>query len=393
MTTAAPDGSPAGNETAYRILLAISLCHMLNDVMQSLIAATYPMLKAEFQLDYWHVGLMTAAFQATAAVLQPVVGLLNDRRPMPASLPMAMASTGTGLALLAWTSSYAGLLAGAALVGIGSSVFHPESSRVARAASGGRFGLAQSVFQVGGNFGSSLGPLLAAFIVLPLGRPSIAWFMALALLAMAILTGVARWSAHVARRPRAAPRVHGLPRRKVARAITILLLLVFSKYVYLAAMTSYYTFFLIERFGVSTDSAQILLFVFLGAVALGTVIGGPVGDRIGRRTVIWISILGTLPFTLLLPHAGLVATAMLSVVIGVVLASAFSSIVVFAQELLPNRIGAVAGMFFGFAFGIGGVSAAALGVLADDWGIETVFRYCAFLPAMGVLAIFLPRRL
>ncbi|OCX64719.1 Fosmidomycin resistance protein [Thioclava sp. SK-1] len=382
-------------KTAYVILAAISGCHFLNDLMQSLLAAIYPMLKAEFALSFWQIGLLTFFFQLTASLLQPVVGIVTDRHPFAWSLPIGMFATLCGLGLLASAPSYGMLLCGAGLIGIGSSVFHPEASRVTRAASGGRFGTAQSVFQVGGNFGTAAGPLLAAFIVVPFGRGSVAWFALAALIGMVILVNVSRW--HIRERLAAAKRKattnpKRLPRNRVITAVTVLLLLIFSKHVYMASMTSYYTFFLIDRFGLSTPQAQKMLFFFLAAVAVGTVIGGPVGDRIGRRTVIWVSILGVLPFTLILPYANLFWTGTLSVIIGITLASAFPAIVVFGQELMPGRVGMVAGLFFGVAFGVAGIAAAALGVVADATSIETVFSICAFLPILGLLTIFLPRR-
>lgn len=386
--------SHRADTTTYAILLSISLCHMLNDVMQSLLAAIYPMLKDEFTLDFWQIGLLTFCFQVTASLLQPVVGIVTDRKSLPYSLPVGMGSTMFGLVLLSSAQSYPMLILGAAMIGVGSAVFHPEASRVARSASGGKFGLAQSVFQVGGNFGSAAGPLLAAFVVVPFGRGSVGWFALMALTGMLILTLISRWhvQAQAAARKRPAKPAPQLERRKVVLALTILVTLIFSKHVYMASMGSYYTFFLIDRFGLSTEESQQMLFLFLAAAAFGTVIGGPVGDRIGRRTVIWVSILGVLPFTLLLPYASLFWTGVLSVIIGVILASAFPAIVVFGQELLPGRVGMVAGLFFGLAFGIGGIGAAALGVLADIKGISFVFGLCAFLPALGVLTVLLPSR-
>ncbi|GHF38306.1 MFS transporter [Seohaeicola zhoushanensis] len=386
--------SHRADTTTYAILLSISLCHMLNDVMQSLLAAIYPMLKDEFTLDFWQIGLLTFCFQVTASLLQPVVGIVTDRKSLPYSLPVGMGSTMFGLVLLSSAQSYPMLILGAAMIGVGSAVFHPEASRVARSASGGKFGLAQSVFQVGGNFGSAAGPLLAAFVVVPFGRGSVGWFALMALTGMLILTLISRWhvQAQAAARKRPAKPAPQLERRKVVLALTILVTLIFSKHVYMASMGSYYTFFLIDRFGLSTEESQQMLFLFLAAAAFGTVIGGPVGDRIGRRTVIWVSILGVLPFTLLLPYASLFWTGVLSVIIGVILASAFPAIVVFGQELLPGRVGMVAGLFFGLAFGIGGIGAAALGVLADIEGISFVFGLCAFLPALGVLTVLLPSR-
>ncbi len=387
--------TPAVEKTAYLVILGVSLCHLLNDVMQSLLAAIYPLLRDEFRLDFWQIGLMTLAFQVTASLLQPLIGLYTDKRPIPQSLPVGMGSTMCGLFLLATATSYPMLLVGACLIGIGSAIFHPEASRVARLASGGKFGTAQSLFQVGGNFGTAIGPLLAAFIVVPLGRPSIAWFSLAALLGMAILWQVGNWYGRYqkANAGRPAPsRVLPMPKNRIVMAIVVLAILVFSKNAYTASISSYYTFFLIEKFQLSTQQSQLMLFLFLGAMALGTVLGGPVGDRIGALSVIWVSILGVLPFTLLLPHVDLFWTGVLSFTIGVILASAFPAIVVFAQELVPGRVGMIAGIFFGFAFGMGGISAAVLGVLADARGIEYVYWLCSFLPILGLLTIFLPRR-
>jgi MFS transporter, FSR family, fosmidomycin resistance protein len=382
----------AGGETAVGILAAISFCHMLNDMMQSLLPAMYPMLKSAYQLSFAKIGLLTFTFQFTASLLQPLIGAYADRRPRPYSLAIGMGFTLMGLLLLAYAASYTGLLCGAALIGTGSSVFHPESSRVARMASGGRHGLAQSVFQVGGSFGSAAGPLLAAFIVLPHGQTSVAWFSGVALLGMFVLFNVGHWyKTHgIARLKRAASEHTASPRRHVALAITVLLALIFSKYFYLASLTSYYTFYLIEHFHVSVRNAQLLLFVFLAAATLGSLAGGPLGDRLGAKYIIWASILGVLPFTLLLPHANLFWTAVLTVPIGLILASAFPAIVVYAQDLLPGRTGTVAGLFFGFAFGMGSVGAAVLGALADHIGIRLVYQLCAFLPLIGLLAGFLP---
>lgn len=386
--------SSAANGT-YLVILAVSLCHLLNDVMQSLLSAIYPLLRDEFALDFWQIGLMTLAFQVTASLLQPLIGLYTDRYPIPQSLPFGMGSTMAGLGVLAYGDSYAMLITGAMLIGVGSAVFHPEASRVARLASGGRFGTAQSLFQVGGNFGQAIGPLLAAFIVVPFGRPSVAWFALAALIGMIILWQVGAWYGRMRKAGRGpsttAPGLR-LSRRRIAVAIAILAFLVLSKNAYTALFTSYYTFFLIERFELTTQQSQVMLFVFLGAAALGVVIGGPIGDRFGTLTVIWISILGVLPFTLLLPHVDLLWTGILSVVIGLILASSFPAIVVFAQELVPGRVGMIAGIFFGLAFGLGGISAAVLGVVADARGIEWIFVACSLLPALGILAIFLPRR-
>ena len=381
--------------TVVAVLAAISVCHMLNDVIQSLIMAIYPMLKENLTLDFGQIGLITFTFQFTASVLQPGVGYVTDRYPTPYSLVLGMGSSLIGLILIAFASSYASVLAAAALIGMGSSVFHPESSRVARLASGGRHGMAQSVFQVGGNFGTALGPLLAAFIVLPYGQHTIVWFSLVALLAMALLAGVGSWYGKTLKVNRAAPgkerkAIAEMTHGKVGRTIAILMALTFSKHFYLVSITSFYIFYLIHTFGLSVQSAQLYLFVFLAAVAGGTVIGGPIGDRIGARRVIWWSILGVLPFTLALPYADLFWTAVLSVIIGVTLASAFPQIIVYAQGLLPGRVGMVAGLFFGLAFGIAGIGAAFLGWLADETSIAFVYHICAFLPAIGLLAAFLP---
>jgi len=379
--------------TAVGVLLAVSLCHMLNDIMQSLLSAIYPMLKSDFGLTFGQIGFLTLTFQVTASLLQPAVGIYTDRRPMPYSLPVGMFSTMIGLVLLATAHTYPMLLLGAACVGIGSAIFHPESSRVARYASGGRYGLAQSLFQVGGNIGHAVGPLLAAFIVVPNGQASVAWFTAGAMLGMFILWRVGRWyaayRAEAANRPPPSTVIH-LPRRRVMVALIVLALLTLTKNAYTASISSYYTFYVIERFGVSVQASQILLFVFLAASALGTIIGGPIGDRIGARAVIWFSILGVLPFTLAMPYVGYEATIVLSVIIGLILSSAFPAIVVFAQELVPGRVGMIAGIFFGFAFGFGGLAAAVLGLLADTHGIEYVYWLCSFLPLLGLLTVFLP---
>jgi FSR family fosmidomycin resistance protein-like MFS transporter len=389
--------APNASGTAFTILVSLSLCHFLNDMNQSLVPAMYPILKDAYRLDFAQIGMITLAFQLTASLLQPVVGLVTDKRPQPFSLPVAMGCSLLGLLLLSVAGSYPVILMAAALVGIGSSVFHPESSRVARLASGGRYGFAQSLFQMGGATGSSVGPLLAAFIVVPHGQSSIAWFSLAALLAIVLLSNVSLWYARnpatqARRGRRTAPvvNVSALPRGKVIAAFSILLVLLFSKNVYTASLSSYYTFYLIEKFHLTVQNAQMLLFLFLGSVALGTFAGGPIGDRIGRKPVIWVSILGTFPFALMLPYAGLMWTAILTVLIGLILASAFSAIVVYAQELLPGRVGLVAGMVFGFSFGLGGLGAAALGRIADVTGIETVYRVCSFLPLIGLLTAFLP---
>ena len=362
-------------------------------MMQSLLPAIYPILKSSFRLDFGQVGLITLTYQLTASLLQPLVGLYTDRRPQPYSLPVGMGFTLTGLFLLAIAPRFGILLCAAALMGMGSSVFHPESSRVARMASGGQLGLAQSVFQVGGNLGSSLGPLLAAFIVLPRGQSSVAWFSLAALLGIFVLINVGRWyKTHELTKSRSKhSREHAvLPRRKIVISLAVLVALIFSKYFYLASLTSYYTFYLMSKFHVTVQSAQIHLFLFLGAVAAGTIIGGPVGDRLGRKVVIWCSILGVLPFTLALPYANLFWTSVLSVVIGLILASAFSAILVYAQELLPGKVGMISGLFFGFAFGMAGIGAAVLGELADFTDIHFVYRVCSFLPVIGLLTAFLP---
>ncbi|MFL4993782.1 MFS transporter [Microvirga tunisiensis] len=385
----------SAERVAVPILAAISVSHMLNDLIQSLLPAIYPILKSNFHLDFGQIGLLTLTFQLTASLLQPLVGSFTDRRPQPFSLVAGMGFTLIGLLTLSRADSYPILLVAAALVGMGSSVFHPESSRVARLASGGRHGLAQSVFQVGGNAGTALGPLLAAFIVVPFGQPSIAWFSVVALLAMLILFAIGRWYqaklADLRARPRAAETGSLVSKRRIVISLAILILLVFSKDFYVASLTNYFTFYLISKFQVSVQEAQIYLFVFLGSLAVGTILGGAVGDKIGRRYVIWGSILGVLPFTLAMPYANLFWTAVLSVTIGLVLASAFSSILVYATELVPGRVGTIAGLFFGLSFGMAGLGAALLGQLADMTSIETVYKVCSFLPAIGLLAYFLPK--
>jgi FSR family fosmidomycin resistance protein-like MFS transporter len=378
----------------FAVLVAISASHLLNDMMQSLLPAIYPMLRSRFALSFWQIGLITLTNQLTASLLQPFVGLYTDRRPQPYSLAAGMTVTLSGLLLLSTADRYPLLLMAAGLIGVGSSVFHPESSRIARVASGGRHGFAQSLFQTGGNAGSSVGPLLAAFIVVPHGQGSVAWFGIAALVGIVMLWQVGAWYARVGViRPGGSMRVaahHALPSREVRRGIVVLLVLVFSKYIYLASLTNYFTFFLIHRFHASVQSAQLHLFGFLGAVAAGTFAGGPVGDRFGRKYVIWGSILGVLPFTLVLPYANLFWTTVLSVVIGLILASAFSAILVYAQELLPGRVGLVSGLFFGFAFGVGGLGAAALGKIADVTSLDFVYHVCAWLPAIGLLTAWLP---
>lgn len=393
-TLSRPSAGPSTGSTAFSILAAISACHLLNDMIQSLLPAVYPILKDEFGLSFAQLGLLTFVYQLTASLLQPLVGLFTDRKPMPYSLVFGMGSTLLGLLTLAWAPGFPTLLAGGMLLGFGSSVFHPEASRIARQASGGAHGLAQSLFQVGGNLGSALGPLLAAFIILPHGQGSLSWFAFAALAGMVVMVRLGSWQRQNAKPRKAGGRAatqHAhLSSRQVGRAVAILIALIVSKYVYLASITSYYIFYLIDRFGLSTSNAQLCLFVFLAAVAAGTVIGGPVGDRIGRKTVIWVSILGILPFTLALPYVGLTATVGLSAVIGLALASAFPAIVVYAQELLPGRVGMVSGLFFGLAFGVAGIGAAGLGVVADWKGIGFVYTACSFLPLLGLLTVFLP---
>jgi len=393
---AAPRVARGADTAAFTILGALSFCHLLNDMIASLVPAIYPVFRDVFRLDYAQIGLITLTYQCTASIFQPVVGLYTDHRPRPYSLSAGMGFTLVGLVLLARATSFGALLVAAGLVGLGSAVFHPESSRVARMASGGQHGLAQSLFQVGGNAGSAIGPLLAAFIVVPLGQGSIAWFTLAALLAIVVLARIGSWyklrraNAAGTSRARAAEAGIPLPSRKIALSLAVLLALIFSKFFYTAGLTNYYTFYLIDRFGLSVQSAQIHLFVFLAAVAVGTVVGGPVGDRMGRKFVMWFSILGALPFTLALPYANLFWTGILTVFIGVITASAFAAILVYAQELIPGRIGMISGLFFGLAFGIAGIGAAALGHLADLTSIAYVYRICSFLPLIGLLTAFLP---
>jgi MFS transporter, FSR family, fosmidomycin resistance protein len=378
----------------YRVLGAISTSHMVNDMMQSLILAMYPILKGDFDLTFGQIGLITLTYQLTASLLQPLIGLYTDRHPQPYSTPFGMASTLCGLMLLAFAPTYGVLLLAAAFVGLGSAIFHPESSRIARLASGGQHGLAQSVFQVGGNTGSALGPLLAAAVIVPFGQRSVAWFGIATVVAIVLLYHVSRWYAthHVAGARRARPATAAPYSRNVTLfAIGTLLVLIFSKYFYVAGLSSFYTFYLIDKFGLSVQSAQIHLFVFLLASAIGTLVGGPVGDRIGRKPVIWVSILGVAPFALLLPYANLFWTTTLTIVIGLMLSSAFSAILVYAQELIPGKVGMVSGLFFGFAFGMGGLGAAVLGALADHTSIEFVYKTIAYLPLLGIVAALLPR--
>ena len=381
------------HDTSFAVLLAIGLCHLLNDMMQALLPAIYPTLKVQFHLNFAQIGLVTLAFQVTASLLQPLVGYFADLRPMPYSLALGMVATLIGLLVLSVAPNYPVLLVAAMMVGLGSAVFHPEASRVARMASGGRYGLAQSVFQVGGNTGQAISPLTAAVLVATYGQRSIVWYAGLALFGILVLFQIGTWYKH-----------HGLQRIKshhhvkhpelsrgtVMKSLAVLLALIFSKFVYMSSIGSYYTFYLIHNFGLSVQSAQVHLFFFLAAVAVGTLLGGPLGDRIGRKYVIWFSVLGALPFTLMLPYANLFWTGILTVCIGLVLASAFPAIVVYAQELLPGRVGTIAGLFFGLSFGLGGIGAAVLGWVADATSITFVYKICAFLPAIGLLAGLLP---
>ncbi|WP_185985725.1 MFS transporter [Aureimonas mangrovi] len=389
-------GQTAPEKTTLMVLLALSLCHLLNDTIQSLLPALYPVLQENYALTFTQIGILHFTFQVTASLLQPAVGFVTDRKPRFRLLTLGMFFSLVGLMILAGAHAYWVLLLAAACVGLGSSIFHPDASRVARVASGGRYGFAQSLFQVGGNAGTALGPLLAAYIVLPLGQPSVAWFGALALLGMIVLWHVGSWAKarhleQAARKATASVAALPLPRGRVLYAIAILAILTFSKQVYTVSLSSFYTFYLIETFDVSIRQSQILLFLFLGAAAVGTLAGGPLTDKIGRKAVIWFSIVGALPFTLALPYVDLFWTAALSVVIGFVISSAFSAIVVFAQELVPGRVGLIAGIFFGFAFGMGGIAAAVLGAIADAHGIRTVFVICAFLPFLGLLTVLLPK--
>lgn len=395
MSTVAQSAAfPAQQKTTFAIILAVSVCHLINDVMQSLLTAIYPILKENYGLDFVQIGLLTFTFQVTASLLQPAIGMFTDKRPMPYSLPVGMGASLVGLIVLGFAETYPLLLLGSALVGIGSAIFHPESSRVARLASGGRHGLAQALFQVGGNAGSAIGPLLAAFIVLPRGQSSLSWFALGSLVGIFILWRVGRWYAdHRRANAGKAPASTAMPfdRNTTLMALGVLTVLTLTKNAYMASLSSYYTFYLIHKFSVAVQDSQLLLFVYLGASALGVFIGGPLSDRFGVKFVIWFSILGVLPFTLALPYADLTWTVILTIVIGLIFSSAFSAIVVFAQELMPGRIGMIAGIFFGFAFGAGGIAAAALGALADVHGIEFVFWLCSFLPLAGLLTVFLPR--
>jgi FSR family fosmidomycin resistance protein-like MFS transporter len=390
------EGRHPAENTVFAVLIAISFSHLLNDTIQSVIPAIYPILKTSFHLNFTQIGLITLTFQLTASLLQPFVGLYTDHRPKPYSLAIGMGFTLVGLLLLSKANNFAMILCSAALVGMGSSIFHPEASRLARMASGGRHGFAQSFFQVGGNAGSSLGPLLAALIIVPGGQPSVAWFSLAAILAIGVLWKVGVWYRHNMYRIKRRSHARGkgghpiLSKGRILLALSVLITLIFSKFFYLASMTNYYTFYLIGRFHVSVQTAQIYLFLFLAAVAAGTIIGGPFGDRFGRKYVIWISILGVAPFTLLLPYTDLFWTAVLTLIIGVILASAFSAILVYAQELVPGKVGMIAGLFFGFAFGMAGIGSALLGRLADHTSVQYVFHVCSFLPLLGLLTGFLP---
>lgn len=386
----------AASATAMSVLVALSLSHMLNDTIQALIPAMYPVFKDNYQLTFTEIGLITLTFQLSSSLLQPLVGLYTDRNPKPYSLAVGMGITLIGLLFMSRAASFHAILVAAALIGTGSSIFHPEASRLAHMAAGKRHGFAQSLFQVGGNFGSSLGPLLAAWIIVPRGQHAVAWFSIVAFAGIALLSAVGRWYANRLQAGRAksgakhATRKFHLSRSRTALAIGILVMLIVSKYFYLISLTNYYTFYLIDKFDVSVQASQVYLFIFLFAIAAGTIAGGPLGDHFGRKAVIWISILGVAPFSLALPHMGLVGTVVLSVFAGLILASAFSAILVFAQELVPGRVGLIAGLFFGFAFGVSGVASAALGKLADLTSIDYVFQVCAWLPLIGLLAAFLP---
>jgi MFS transporter, FSR family, fosmidomycin resistance protein len=380
------------NTAVYAILFAAAGCHLINDTLQAVMLSVYPMLKQNYALSFSQVGLLTMVYQVTASILQPLIGHFTDKKPLPYILPFGPAFTALGLILLATAHSYPALLIAAACIGIGSSIFHPDASRVSRLASGGQYGMAQSLFQVGGNIGTSIGPLLAAGIVLQRGQTSLAWFAGLAAVSIIILSAVGRWySTHLTQKKSGETILQsGLDQRTVKISLAILVALMFSKFVYMACMHSFYTFYLIDKFGVSTQAAQLYLFVLLGAVAVGTFAGGPIGDRIGRKSVIWFSILGTLPFSLALPHLNLFWTVACTIPIGLILSSAFSAMVVYAQELMPGRVGMISGLFFGLAFGSGGLGAAVLGVIADHTTLQFIFELCSVLPAIGLLAFYLP---
>ncbi len=386
----------AAGGTAFSVLLALGLSHMLNDTLQTLIAAIYPLIKQSLTLSFSQIGLITLVFQFSSSVFQPVVGWYTDKKPQPYSLPVGMTSTLCGLFLLAFSNSLGMVLISVTLIGIGSSIFHPEASRLAYLASGGRPGLAQSIFQVGGNLGGSLGPLLAALVIAPFGQRNVAWFTVVALLCIGVMFPISRWYKRnlYFLRQRAANKVKEvnarLSHRKIIFSLCILLILIFSKYVYLASINSYYTFYLIHKFGISVQASQFYLFAFLFSVAVGTLIGGPIGDKVGRKYVIWVSILGAAPFTLAMPYMGLMGTCVMSIFIGLIISSAFSAILVYAQELLPGKVGMIAGLFFGLAFGIAGIASAVLGNIADDRGIEYVYHVCSWLPLIGIVTGFLP---
>lgn len=383
--------------TAFAILSMLAVCHMLNDMLQSIISAVYPLLKDSLLLNFTQIGLITLVFQLSSSIFQPVVGLITDRRPQPYSLPIGMAFSMIGILSLSFAGSFIHVLIAVFLTGLGSSIFHPEASRLAYMASGGKTGLAQSIFQVGGNFGSSVGPLLALWIITPYGQQNIKWLSLIALVCIGIMLVISKWYKSNLYRLKPAKKDDSPIEKqsiyssgKVAFAITILLILIFSKYVYMASLNSYYMFYLIDKFGVSVKDAQLFLFAFLFAVALGTIIGGPIGDRIGRKYVIWVSILGTAPFALIMPHVGLIWTCVLSIFIGFILSSAFSAILVYAQELVPGKVGLIGGLFFGLAFGIAGIASAILGKIADETSIQHVYDICAYLPLIGLVAAFLP---
>lgn len=395
LATAPGRSSASASQTRVRVLGAVSFCHLLNDGMQALLPALYPILSGNFKLSFIQIGVLTLVYQLTASILQPFIGAFTDRRPQPYSLPFAMLSSLMGLLMLTYAQSYPSLVAGAAMLGLGSSIFHPESSRIARLAAGRSHGLAQSIFQVGGNTGSALGPLVAAFFILPRGIHGLVWILPFAFFGALVMAGLGYWQKHIGSTLVKVKKVvatgsNGLTSKQVKRALGVLFLLLFSKYVYLASITNFYTFFLMHRFGLPTRDAQLCQFAFFAAVATGTVLGAPIGDRIGSKKVIWLSILGVLPFTLVLPYVSLPLTICLSIIIGLVLSSAFPAVIVFAQELVPGKTGTISGLFFGFIFGVGGIAAAGLGSLADQWGIESVYRICAFLPLIGLAAALLP---
>ena len=392
MTTLQSAHQQAPQKMVISMVAAVAVAHLLNDLIQAVLPAIYPMLKDSFQLSFAQIGLIALIYQLTASLLQPFVGSYTDKRPLPYLLPIGMSITFIGIGVLAIATHFYMLLAAAVLIGIGSSTFHPEASRVARMASGGRFGTAQSAFQVGGNSGSAIGPLLAALIIVPNGQSAIAWFMGFALLAIFVLSRVSRWIVAEAKQPKKSQLTNqqGLKGAVLYRALGVIAILMLVKFTYIASMSNYYTFYLIQRFALTLAEAQIYLFAFLAAVALGTFMGGPIGDKIGRKAVIWVSFLGIIPFALALPYVDLKITIILSLIIGLVISSAFSAMVVYAQEALPGRVGLISGLMFGVMFGIGGIAAAALGLLADHYGIVWVYQICAFLPLLGLMTIFLP---